>query len=176
MSIPKTPLPAQLILSVLSGPEHGLDQELLDPLTARLGRLDYTSQPLAFTETSYYDQELGRPISRWILGFETLVPTEELVQVKLFTNELEHRFSRANTTRVFNLDPGLISLERLVLASGKNFSHRLHLGQGIWGDLTLIFQNKDWQVLPWTFPDYAGVVLREILTELRNRYKAKLKP
>ena len=71
-----------------------------------------------------------------------------------------------------NLDPGLITLERLVLASGKNFTHRVYLGQGIWADLTMIYNKKTgWVVLPWTFPDYATEDMKRRLTELRALYK-----
>ena len=75
-------------------------------------------------------------------------------------------------SRRVNLDPGLITLERLVLASGKNFTHRVYLGQGIWADLTMIYNKKTgWVVLPWTFPDYATEDMKRRLTELRALYK-----
>ena len=162
------------MLSVLCGRGQDFCRELLEPLTRKLGAVDFVSDPLAFTETSYYDQELGPPISRRVLGFEPLLPQDDLVRVKLLTNELEHRFSRPDGSRVFNLDPGFVTLERLVLATGKNFAHRVYLGKGIWGDLTLIYQKKSWRVLPWTFRDYAGEDLQRILTEMRKRYKEKL--
>ncbi|MCF8106172.1 MAG: DUF4416 family protein [Desulfohalobiaceae bacterium] len=174
MSNPRIPFPAQLMLSVLCGRGQDFYRELFEPLTRKLGLVDFVSEALAFTETDYYDQELGPPITRRILGFAPLFSQDELVRIKLLTNDLEDRFSRPDGSRTFNLDPGLITLERLVLASGKNFSHRLYLGQGIWGDLTLIYQKKAWQVLPWTFRDYAGEDLQRILTAMRNRYKEKL--
>ena len=87
---------------------------------------------------------------------------------------MEQRRAGPDGRRLFNLDPGLLSQERLVLATGKNYTHRLYLGQGIWGDLTLIFQNGGWRAQPWTFPDYAGPELQEHLTRLRVRHKEKL--
>jgi hypothetical protein len=136
---------------------------------------------------------------RRILGFERLVPQDGLVAVKLATNTLETGHARpadidanihagharpANAqpdgraggqpggSRRVNLDPGLITLERLVLASGKNFTHRVYLGSGIWADLTLIYNKKTgWVVLPWTFPDYATEDMKRRLTELRALYK-----
>ncbi len=174
MSIPKTPLPAQLILSVLSSTWQDFQTRLLDELIRELGRIDFQSETLAFTETSYYDQELGTPITRKIFGFEALLPPEKLADIKLSTNALEQRFQQQDGRRIFNLDPGLVFQERLVLATGKNFSHRIYLGKGIWADLTLLYQKGKWQSLPWSFPDYAGHEVQEVLTRLRNRYTSKI--
>jgi len=175
MSIPKTPLPAQLILSVLSSTWQHFQPRLLGVLLREFGAVDYQSKTLAFTETSYYDQELGTPITRQVFGFESLIPPENLADLKLTTNALEQRFLQPDGRRTFNLDPGLLFQERLVLATGKNFSHRIYVGKGIWADLTLLYQKGKWQSLPWSFPDYAGSAMQEILTQLRNRLKAKLK-
>jgi hypothetical protein len=62
----------------------------------------------------------------------------------------------------------------LVLATGKNFSHRVYLKDGIWADLTLMWQRKHWVDFPWTFPDYAGEAMKTRLTKLRLSYKNKL--
>lgn len=175
MSIPTTPLPAQLLLSVLSSTWQDFQTRLMKELVREFGALEYQSKTLAFTETSYYDQEFGTPITRKVLGFEALVPPENLAELKLTTNALEQRFLQADGRRIFNLDPGLLFQERLVLATGKNFSHRIYVGKGIWADLTLLYQKGQWQTLPWSFPDYAGPAMQEILTQLRNRYKHKIK-
>ena len=175
MSIPTPPLPAQLMLSVLSSSWRDFHSRLLDLLTRRLGPVDFRSPPLAFTETSYYDAELGTPITREILGFESLVPPEQLADIKLETNALEQQFLQTRDRRIFNLDPGLVFLERLVLATGKNFSHRIYLGKGIWADLTLLYQKGAWRSLPWTFPDYAGPAVQAVLSQLRSRYQIKIK-
>lgn len=175
MSIPQKPLPAQLMLSVLSSTWQNFQTRLLPFLTERIGELDFVSDRLSFTETTYYDQELGTPITRKIFGFEPLIPPEDLIEIKLATNELEGLFLRSDGRRIYNLDPGLVFQERLVLATGKNFSHRIYLGKGIWADLTLIYQKERWRSLPWSFPDYSGPTMQDILTQLRNRLKAKLK-
>ena len=75
---------------------------------------------------------------------------------------------------MFNLDPGFITMQSLVLATGKNFSHRVYLKDGIWADLTLVWQKKQWVDFSWTFPDYAGDAMKSRLTKLRLSYKTKL--
>ena len=77
--------------------------------------------------------------------------------------------------RLANLDPGYVARERLVLATGKNFTHRIYLDQGIYGDLTLIFGRGNWQPLPWSFPDYAQGELPALLDLVRQKYLWQLK-
>ena len=94
---------------------------------------------------------------------------------KLFTNGLEETLARPDGSRRVNLDPGLLTQERFVLGTGKNFTHRVYLGEGIFADLTLVFQAGSWQTLPWTFPDYASPDMLEILTDIRLRYRRDLR-
>jgi len=174
VSIPHEPQPGKLVLSVLAA-EAWWEQhwpEFRTNLLQRLGPMDYETPALPFDHTAYYDAELGTPLVRRIYGFERLVPLDGLVAVKLATNRDELAQSRPDGTRQVNLDPGLLTLERLVLATGKNFTHRVYLGQGIWADLTLIYNKKaGWVVLPWTFPDYGTEDMKRRLTELRALYK-----
>ncbi|THB64452.1 MAG: DUF4416 family protein [Desulfovibrio sp.] len=175
MSTPRIPPPALLVISVLAAEWETFEAEVLEPLVARFGELLHMSEPMAFSETSYYDEELGSPLSRRLLAFYTLQPMDCLPEVKTWCNELEAALARPDGNRIFNLDPGLLTLERLVLATGKNFTHRIYLGQGIWGDLTLIFTKGDWLSFPWTFDDYASASMLDLLTKLREQYKDRLR-
>jgi hypothetical protein len=162
------------MLSVLSSRWEEFWPGLLPELRCIFGPEDFVSELFDFTETGYYDRELGVPIRRRILGFEPLADPQRLIDFKLATNELEAGRVR-NGARLFNLDPGLVFPERLVLATGKNFTHRIYLGRGIWADLTLIYERGAWRTLPWTYPDYAGERVQGILGELRERCKSKLR-
>ncbi|GAB6125106.1 DUF4416 family protein [Humidesulfovibrio idahonensis] len=177
MSTPREPLPGKLVLSVLAAQRWW--EEGWEPLRAaladRFGPVDYESEPLAFDHTAYYEEELGAPLFRRILGFERLVRLDGLKDLKLATNGLERGLAGENGARRVNLDPGLLTLERLVLASGKNFTHRVYLGGGIWADLTLIYNKRQgWVDLPWTFPDYATEDMKRRLTALRAMYKTAI--
>ncbi|MBF0481549.1 MAG: DUF4416 family protein [Desulfovibrionaceae bacterium] len=173
MSTPAPPPPATLILSILSAKWEAIWPGLTARLENDFGPADFVSDPLAFDHTGYYDQELGTPITRRILAFERLVPQDDLADIKLAANTVENELRDAGGRRIVNLDPGLISPERLVLATGKNFTHRVYLGKGVFADLTLYYQKGDWNALPWTFPDYNGPELRAILTQLRLRHLAR---
>lgn len=174
MSTPSMPVPARAFLSVLSARRDEFWSALKPRLVDIFGDVDYESEPIPFTQTGYYDAELGSPIFRQILSFDRPMDMDCLPEAKLATNSLEKDWTR-DGRRLFNLDPGYITAERLVLATGKNFSHRVYLGRGIWADLTLIFHKGDWFDLPWTFPDYASPEIKGHLTRIREMYKASLR-
>ncbi len=174
MSIPYEPQPAKFILSILSADWKSFWPQLQNELEDKLGKIDYLSPEIPFTQTTYYNAEMGFPIFRRLLGFENLRTMQHLPQIKLWTNTIENHFT-VNGNRTFNLDPGYLTLERLVLATGKNFTHRVYLEQGIWADLTLIFHKGNWTNLPWTFPDYATLEIQNHLTRIRTLYHAQIK-
>jgi hypothetical protein len=97
-----------------------------------------------------------------------------LADWKVFTNRLEERFSLGGR-RPVNLDPGYVAKERLVLATGKNYTHRLYLEHGIYGDLTLLYSRGGFQPLPWSYPDYAQGEVPELLGQVRRKYLWQLK-
>ena len=174
MSTPRSPLAGRAFLSVLGARWEEFWPTLQPELEEIFGPVDHESEPIPFSRTSYYDAELGTPILRRILSFERPLPLDGLAEIKLATNRLETRWAR-DGRRLFNLDPGYVTQERLVLATGKNFTHRVYLSQGIWADLTLIFQGGDWCDLPWTFPDYSAPEVRKHLTRIRDMYRESLK-
>ncbi len=167
MSEPKKPPPAKLFVGLLF---HGFEvqRQVLSRLNDRFGPLDLLTEAEPFTYTHYYDREMGRGLLRQTGSFLHLVPVEELVAIKQFTNELEKEFTEAGSRRV-NIDPGLLSEERIILATGKNFTHRIHLDGGIYADLTLIYQRGGYQGLPWTYPDYQNPLLLHFFNALRHK-------
>jgi len=169
------PRDVQPVLSILSSRWDRIWPCIRGDIEEIFGSIEYISEEIPFVETSYYDRELGVPIYRRVFSFESLVPPDSLVELKIKTNALEEEFSDAQGRRLFNLDPGILSLERFVLATGKEYTHRIYLGRGVWADLTLIFQKGNWVSLPWTYPDYGGKRLKEILFSIRERYKEKLR-
>lgn len=173
MSRPHRPEPVLLVLALLHEPEFPL-AELREQLRARFGDLDEETAPLAFEWTDYYRPEMGAGLQRRFLTMTELIEPVRLVEVKLATNELEDDWLNAGGGRRVNLDPGIMSMHNFILATGKNFSHRVYLDRGIFADLTLIWTKGGWRDLPWTFPDYRDGRLQEILTGFRERYRRRL--
>jgi hypothetical protein len=173
MSRPKPPSPAKLVIGALLK-ERALYPAVVSELEAAFGPLDLVSPWLPFDTTRYYEAEMGFPLWRRVAAFKPLVAQERLAEIKLATNALE-RDRAAGGRRMVNLDPGYLLLERFVLASGKNFTHRIHVGCGIYADLTLVFQRGEFRALPWTYPDYADQPLRRFLSAVRQKYGLDLK-
>lgn len=173
MSIPQTPKPAKLVVGMILK-----DAALLGPVVEALeqcfGVPDMVSPWLSFDFTDYYRKEMGAPLRRRMLCFRALVGQETLPEVKLETNRIEASFCIDGKRRV-NIDPGILTLERFVLATGKNFTHRIYLGRGIFADLTLLFSGGAFRPLPWTYPDYAQAPLRDFLEQVRRRYRCDLR-
>ena len=173
MSCPQEPEPVKLIASLFS-PDKGLVESVVDELTELIGPVDWMSKPCFFDRTRYYEREMGWPLHRRFVSFKRLIRPEEIVEIKLRTNACEGEYL-ADTARRINIDPGYISAERLVLATGKNYVHRIYLAKGIYADLTLVFHKGQFEPLPWTYRDYAEEWIREEFRKVRETYMAERK-
>jgi hypothetical protein len=168
----RQPEPVKLIASLLAGKLALLD-DVKTALSHIYGPVDFESDPLPFDHTEYYAPEFGPGLQRRIVAFEQLICPSDLPAVKHQTNELERALA-AGERRSANIDPGYVSLGKLVLASSKDHAHRLYLGHGIYGEVTLTFQRGRFRPWPWTYPDYGSESYCSIFGEVRERYKAQL--
>jgi hypothetical protein len=173
MGIAREVEPVKLIASLLSR-DLAVLEEAKDALTSVFGTIDYESELLPFDHTDYYAAEFGPNLQRVIVTFQPLIDPEDLPQIKHRTNELEWSLTETDG-RTVNIDPGYVSMGKLVLASTKNHAHRLYLGRGIYGESTLTFQRGCFRAWPWTYPDYASARYCALFDEIRNRYKAQLR-
>jgi hypothetical protein len=173
MGTAREPRPVKLIVGLLTA-EPPLFDAAQDALAAAYGPVDFESTSLPFDQTTYYDAELGTPIWRRFLAFQRLIAPDELPVVKRHTNDLEQTWMREGRRRI-NLDPGYMALGKLVLATTKDYGHRLYLGQGIYGEGTLVYRDGTWQVWPWTYPDYRTPAYHAILDEIRTIYRQQLR-
>ena len=168
MSKPKEPLPAKLGIGLIYK-EKTAAHSGWKAMEKKWGAVDFLSEVRPFEYTRYYEQEMGRPLYRRWAFFKDLVPQERLSDIKWQALEIEKKWV-IEDKRQLNLDPGLITAERLVLATGKNYSHRIYLGKGIFGDLTLLFYNKSYQPLVWTYPDYRDEQTIGMFNKIREKY------
>ncbi len=139
------------------------------------GPIDFTSDIAPFDKTSYYEQEMGQGLQRQFISFSKLILPDKLVQVKRFTNELEFKLTKNRQKRTINLDPGYLEYGKLVLATTKDHQHRLYLGQGIFGEVTLRYSNGSFSPWEWTYPDYATPAYINIFNQIRKLYQQQLK-
>ena len=172
MSHPRNPQPAKLVIGLLVN-----DKKLMPDVAAKLehafGAMDMISAWMDFDFTDYYAKEMGKPLYRRMMAFGELIRQKDLADIKLATNDLEQSYAHSGR-RCVNIDPGYLLYERFVLATGKNYSHRIYIGRRIYADLTLIFQQGTYQSLPWTYPDYADQRMIGFLKQVREKYGADL--
>jgi len=161
-------VPEMLVIGILSSPEA--DRAAWDDasrsLEERFGPFARGPE-MDFAWSGYYDEEMGGRPRRLFAAFVELADPSTLAAVKSWTNALELRLARSGGGRLFNLDPGLLSLSRFVLATTKARPHRIPLSDGIYGELTLMYDRGDYRPLPWTYPDWASEGYRAYLRELR---------
>ena len=173
MSRPREPEPAKLLVGVFLK-ERTLAEDIFRTLADRFGPVDMMSPWLSFDYTDYYTTEMGMPLVRRMAAFRTLIDPGDLAGIKLFTNSLEQATAREGRRRV-NCDPGYLASAQFVLATGKNYAHRIYIGKGIYADLTLMFHHGGFESLPWTYPDYADDCIQRFLLQVRKRYLHDLK-
>ena len=173
MSNPSEAEDVKLISSLFSSQANLIDRVILK-MEGLFGPTDWMSPAFFFDRTKYYEKEMGWPLHRRFISFKTLVRPQDIVEIKWKTNDLENKESQGGKRKI-NIDPGFVALERLVLATGKNYTHRIYLSKGIYADLTLIFQRGSFNPLAWTFKDYGDPEIIDYFNEIRERYKRQIR-
>ncbi len=164
--------PVKLITGLI-GKESSFDK-IKTKLSRKFGKIDFESKILDFTYTDYYNREMGLNLKRQFLSFERLISPDMLPDIKNYTNALESKFLSSNKKRSVNIDPGYLSLSKLVLATTKDHQHRIYLGKGIYAEVTLRYRNKTFCAWEWTYPDYRTKEYISIFNHLRKElYQVK---
>lgn len=144
-----------------------------------LGPVESVSEVIAFDFTDYYRDQMGPDLWRQFISFTGLGDPGRLAEIKRATNEIERRLadeSPDGPPRPVNLDPGYVELAKLVLASMKNFAHRVYLRDGVYAEVTLLYREKRWQALPATFPDYASGRYFPFFSNVRESLRKEVAP
>jgi len=172
MATPTQPEPVKLIAGLLAGRTEWLDAAT-DRLVERFGPVDIASELIEFDFTDYYRRQMGPDLLRKFVAFERLIGPGELAPIKLATNDIEAKLAErlGDVPRPVNIDPGYVQSAKLVLASAKDFAHRVYLADGIYGEVTLQYRRGRWESSPWTFPDYGGGRYDGFLHAVRQRLK-----
>ena len=168
MGLLKLPHPGKLVIGLIYR-ESAIKERALAALKKRYGGIDYCSQELDFIYTDYYYPEFGKPLQRLFISFGPLIPEDTLPAIKRHTNALEKRFSR-NGKRLINIDPGMLTLGKLILATTKDNAHRIYLGKGIFAEVTLYFKRDSFTPWQWTYPDYQSKEYISIFNAIRTLY------
>ena len=172
MSEPRDPRPVKLLMALLyARPEYA--NQIRDRLESLFGPQELESDEFEFDHTDYYTREMGPGLRKKLVSFFRTIRPDELPDIKLLTNRLERGLSSRNRRRI-NIDPGYLTLDRLVLATGKDSAHRIYIREGIYAEVTLVYRSGAFHPLPWTYPDYCRPELGKFLSLVRERYKKQV--
>lgn len=171
------PKPVKLIIGILAADRQAL-HAAVEAVIDKFGKTDFVSDVWPFDQTDYYKEQTGRRILRQFVSIERLVEPAELAKIKLKTNKLEQKLATAlglPLPRPVNLDPGIIEPAKLILASAKNFSHRIYIGRKIYAEVTLVFDKGRWRWFDYTFPDYQQQCYFDFFDKVRARLVEQLR-
>ena len=130
-------------------------------------KIDIYSPIIDFTFTKYYNKEMGEKLKRQWISFQDPVLPDKLADIKVETNNIEDSYTK-NNNRSVNVDPGYITPANVILASTKDFSHRIYLSKGIYAEVTTIYRKEGFTKLPWTYPDYLCPTATEFILKARQ--------
>ena len=170
----KPPFPGRLIVSAIYSSLDAMHDAILE-MEKKLGRVEIETDEMEFLHTTYYREEMGDDLRRKFFAFEKPIERGHLPDIKIWTNKLEEKYGEKSGDFVFrrvNLDPGILTLANLTLATTKDYAHRVYLRDGIFGEITLIFQKKKFIPLPWTYPDYAEPEIVEFFIRVRDTMRS----
>lgn len=171
------PKPVKLIIGILAANEAALAAAVM-AISKSFGVIDLASDVWPFTQTDYYKDEIGSNALRQFVSIENLIDPGKLAQIKHDTNSLEQQLADSlnlSLSRPVNLDPGFIEPSKLILASTKNFSHRIYIGNKMYAEVTLMYEKGGWRHFEFTFPDYKQSCYQDFLTKVRTRLMEQLK-
>jgi hypothetical protein len=178
------PSPVKLFIGILSA-DYSFFKIAEERLSSIFGPIDLKTNPegIPFNFSNYYDKEMGTGLKRLFLSFEKLIKPEDIASIKIQTNKLEDNIAKEakiNAARPVNIDPGYLSASKVILATTKDYSHRLYIKDGIYVEITLQYRSlpsggkKGFQPMSWTYPDYQTQPYLNFFNQMRKIYLNKI--
>jgi hypothetical protein len=173
---PQSFIPVKMICGIIASNEH-FNKRAEEKLVQRYGVLDLESPLFSFDFTDYYEKQMGKNLKRKFLSFEKLIKPERLSTIKQETNRLEEEIRKElqASHRIVNLDPGYMTASALIMATTKDFSHRVPLQKGIYAHLEFLFGKEQIRTLDWTYPDFKSEEYQKYFLAVRRIYLSQLR-
>jgi hypothetical protein len=169
---PSPPDPALFFIGTLYRSERYFS-EAREKLKDSFGEIAFESPSMPWDYSEYYKEELGRPLRRTFIFFRDMINPEALAGIKLLTNDLELQLSSGGKRNI-NLDPGYLTPYHVVLASTKNYAHRIYLGKGIYAEVTLIHRDGRYCSHLFTYRDYASDEYIQLFERARSLLRDRM--
>jgi hypothetical protein len=173
MGTVKPPLKAILFTGLLFN-KNVEPENIFEILEKEFGRIILSSTPFIFKETDYYKNEMGPELTRVFTAFDNFIEGDRIADIKIKTNLIETEMFSVNNSRTVNIDPGYLTSAKVVLATTKNFQHRIYLQKGIFAEITLRYRRRSYEPWQWTFKDYRLNETIDFFNSLRAIYRKKV--
>ena len=152
-----------------------VDKHLLESKISQLfGKIECRSDEFDFSHTAYYKDEMGDNLKKIFLVINPLISEFESYLEKIKAVKLENEFM-VNNKRTVNIDPGTLSAHNVILLTTKNYAHRIPLNKNIYAELTYTFKDKNYSVLPWSYPDFGTSNYLSFFEDQRMNYLKQLR-
>jgi hypothetical protein len=177
MPPPREPDPALLVVAAFSR-HGGALAWARERLQEVFGPIELAGKPFPFDQTRYYEPAMGPGLIKQLLAFRGLVAPDSLADLKRQTGALERRLAGAGDypePRPLNLDPGLLTPGKVVLATTKDQAHRVYLRGGVFAEATLRYHAGAFEPWPWTYADYRLPCVHDFLLRARGYYRERLR-
>lgn len=173
MARPKPPPLARQLVAIFSRHPGALDW-VTHRITQQWGTIGLASPRFDHSETNYYESQMGRGLIKQFLVIDGWYDPARLPQSKLQSNAWEEELSNGGEfpeVRPLNVDPGYMTLTKLVLASCKDRAHRIYMADGVYGEECLYYLDHGWRARPWTYPDYQRADFQAFFEQARRMLK-----
>ncbi len=170
--------PAKLVVGAISGHPRAWERARA-MLLERFGRFEHETGPIPFEMTGYYAEEMGEGLNRWLVSFERAISQEAVAGIKHEANRMEAEIASAGSwpvPRPVNLDPGYVTLGKMVLATTKDHAHRIAVGEDMYAEVALRFTAGHFEANPWTYADYQQESYLEFFAKVRESLRSELRP
>lgn len=173
MGVEKKFYQVKLFSGIIYG-DNDIYQAVKAKLTGIFSTPDLESDIFDFNFTTYYNSEMGTPLFRRFVSFKELISPEQLPDIKLLTNKIEMETASAGN-RIINLDPGFLSDANIIIATTKNYYHRVPMQKGIYAHMEYVIKGKKICPLEWTYPDFKSTGYLDFFQRLLELYKKEIK-
>lgn len=176
MAQPKAAPKTIQLVAIFSRHESVLDWAM-EKIATQWGKIALASPRFDHSETDYYVAEMGTGLIKQFLLVDGWYDPALLPKSKLQSNAWEAELTQSSDyaeSRPLNIDPGYITLAKLVLASCKDRAHRIYLSDGIYAEECLYYLDHRWQERPWTYPDYRRADFQAFFVQARELLKTRM--
>lgn len=147
-------------------------------LSDAFGPVALRSERMSWDFTDYYRDEMGNGLLRMFLFFSRLIDPGDIAPIKVRTNRIEVETAQRPPSvfrRRINLDPGYLTEAKVVLATTKDYAHRVYVGKGIYAEVELQYDKKmGFLPVAHSYPDFRAASCRDLFGRARELLRATL--